>query len=102
MEDEWMFGFVIGVAVKIRDMRPIAQNAGTQKLKENEAMSNYQPTEPYVYQPEPMSSPDYPRIYALAGPGVPKEYKDKKYTKEEAKAALIEIKESKSLPSSRR
>lgn len=58
-------------------------------------MSNYQPNQPYVYQPDPVNSPDYPKIYALAGPGVPKKYQGKRYTKGEAENVLTKIQESK-------
>lgn len=51
-------------------------------------MSEYQPTKPYVYQPDPVNSPNYPRIYALSGPGVPKEHQGKRYTKEAAQKIL--------------
>ncbi len=57
-------------------------------------MSDYQPTKPYVYQPDPVNSPDYPRIYALAGPGIPKEYQGKRYTKAEAEDALAALESS--------
>ena len=54
-------------------------------------MSSHEPTKPYVYQPDPVNSPNYPRIYALAGPGVPAEHQDKRYTKDEAMQILSAI-----------
>lgn len=32
-------------------------------------MSDREPTEPYVYQPEPVTSPLAPRLWSIAGPG---------------------------------
>ena len=32
-------------------------------------MSTIEPTEPYVYQPEPVNSPLSPRLWSVAGPG---------------------------------
>jgi len=60
-------------------------------------MSNYEPGKPYVYQPDPVNSPDYPRIYALAGPGIPEKYQGKRFTKEGAENALAEIQITKEL-----
>ena len=54
-------------------------------------MSYAEPTKPYVYQPDPITSPNYPRIYAIAGPDVPNEYKGKRYSKEDANKLLVEI-----------
>lgn len=51
-------------------------------------MSSYEPSKPYVYQPDPVSSPNFPRIYALAGPGVPKEFEGKRFTKADAYEVL--------------
>jgi hypothetical protein len=59
-------------------------------------MSNYEPTKPYVYQPDPINSPNYPRIYALAGPGVPPAYAGMRFTKEDAEKALKEIQKANS------
>ena len=56
-------------------------------------MSNFEPKEPYVYQPDGINSPDYPRIYALAGPGVPLKYQGKRYVKEDAESILNKLKE---------
>jgi len=56
-------------------------------------MSDIERTRPYVYQPDPSYSPNYPRIYALAGPGVPKEFHGKRYTKDEAHALLATLAE---------
>ena len=54
-------------------------------------MSEQERTKPYIYQPEPVNSPRYPRIYALSGPGVPPELLGKRYTKEEAEIALAAL-----------
>ena len=54
-------------------------------------MSDQERTEPYVYQPDPVNSPRYPRIYALGGPGVPSELQGKRYTREEAQEALASL-----------
>ena len=60
-------------------------------------MSNYEPNQPYVYQPDPINSPHYPVIYALAGPRVPKEYRGKRYTKRVAENILKKIQQTKDI-----
>lgn len=58
-------------------------------------MTAFEPKKPYVYQPGSVNSPNYPRIYAISGPGVPKELQGKWMTKEEAYKALAEIEANK-------
>lgn len=56
-------------------------------------MSDYEPTKPYIYQPEPVYAKDgteNERIYGLAGPGVEK-YFGKRFTREEAEKILLEV-----------
>lgn len=54
-------------------------------------MSDHEPTKPYVYQPDGILNPSYPRIYALSGPGVPPEHQGMRYTKDEAQAILAHL-----------
>jgi len=55
-------------------------------------MSDYKSTEPYIYQPDGVDSPNYPSIYGLAGQGIPLEFIGMRYTKENAEKILEFIK----------
>lgn len=46
-------------------------------------MSSKEPTGPYVYQPEPVNSPLYPRIFAVGGPGA-EDYDGQRFTRADA------------------
>lgn len=51
---------------------------------------DYQPTKPYIYQPEPVYAKDgtlNERIYGIGGPGTDHLW-DKRYTRSEAEAEL--------------
>lgn len=53
-------------------------------------MSDYEPTKPYIYQPEPVYAKDgtkTERIYGVAGPGA-EQYFMKRFTREEAEQIL--------------
>lgn len=53
-------------------------------------MSDYEPTKPYIYQPEPVYAKDgtkNERVFGVAGPGAEHLF-GKRFTREEAKAAL--------------
>ncbi len=56
-------------------------------------MSTDEPKKPYVYQPLPANHPNYPRIYGVAGPGVPEHVIDKRFTREEADEILVVLSE---------
>lgn len=53
-------------------------------------MSDFEPTEPYVYQPEGAYSPLYPRIYGIGGPGA-EHLRKQRFTKVEAEEALAAL-----------
>lgn len=56
-------------------------------------MSDVEPTKPYIYQPDPppRNGSRNPRIYALAGPGVPDELRGRRFNKDEAKEHLAKL-----------
>lgn len=43
--------------------------SASRRSRSGVAMSDIEPTEPYVYQPEPVDSPLAPRLWSVSGPG---------------------------------
>lgn len=57
-------------------------------------MSDWEPTKPYIYQPEPVFAKDGTpnvRIYGVAGPGA-EDYWGQRFTRAEAERILAKIK----------
>ncbi len=54
-------------------------------------MSDFKLTKPTLYQPGALNCPNYPRIFAVAGPGVPEKYRGHRYTKEEAEKIVADL-----------